>query len=81
MIARRAAAVVARVALVLLAVAEFTTVYEVTVGSLDVVRRSATGNKLTAAQVDHLVLSPPLAVHPRQQTVARGHGGEDLLVL
>lgn len=40
---RRLAAALVAVAVVLLAAAEFTTVYEVTVGSLEVVRRSATG--------------------------------------
>lgn len=42
MIARRAAAALALVAVALLAVAEFTTVFEVTIGSLEVVRRSET---------------------------------------
>ena len=40
--ARGAAAALALVGVVLLAIAEFTTVFEVTVGSLEVVRRSAT---------------------------------------
>lgn len=43
MIARRAAAALAAVGVVLLTIADFTTVFEVTVGSLEVVRRSATG--------------------------------------
>lgn len=42
MIARRAAAALALVAVALLTIAEFTTVLEVTVGSLEVVRRSTT---------------------------------------
>ena len=42
MIARRVAAGLALVAVALLVIAEFTTVFEVTVGSLEVVRRSAT---------------------------------------
>jgi hypothetical protein len=42
-IARRVAAGLASVAVALLVIAEFTTVFEVTVGSLDVVRRSVTG--------------------------------------
>lgn len=41
--ARRVGAGLATVAVALLAIAEFTTVFEVTVGSLDVVTRSATG--------------------------------------
>ena len=41
--ARRLAAALALAAVVLLAVAEFQTVFEVTVGSLEVVKRSATG--------------------------------------
>jgi hypothetical protein len=41
--ARRAAAVLAIVAAALLVAAEFTTVFEVTVGTLEVVKRSATG--------------------------------------
>lgn len=45
MSARRAAAGLALVAVVALAIAEFTTVFEVTVGSLEVVRRSATGGE------------------------------------
>lgn len=45
MIARRAAAALALGGMVLLAIAEFTTVLEVTVGSLEVVRRSATGGE------------------------------------
>ena len=40
---RRLAAALALVAVVLLVVAEFTTVFEVTIGSLQIVRRSATG--------------------------------------
>lgn len=40
---RRVAAVLAAVAVALLVAAEFTTVFEVTVGSLEVVQRSATG--------------------------------------
>lgn len=43
MILRRAAAGLASVAVALLVTAEFTTVFQVTVGSLEVVRRSATG--------------------------------------
>ena len=42
---RRAAAGLALVAVVLLVVAEFTTVFEVTVGSLEVVKRSATAGE------------------------------------
>lgn len=42
MTVRRAAAVLALAAVALLAIAEFTTVFEVTVGSLEVVRRSET---------------------------------------
>jgi hypothetical protein len=42
-IAQRAGAGLALVAAALLVVAEFTTVFEVTVGSLEVVRRSSTG--------------------------------------
>jgi hypothetical protein len=42
-IAKRVAAGLALVAVVLLVVAEFTTLFEVTVGSLEVVRRSSTG--------------------------------------
>jgi hypothetical protein len=42
-IVRRVAAALAGVAVALLVIAEFTTVYEVTVGSLDVVKRSVTG--------------------------------------
>jgi hypothetical protein len=42
-IARRVAAGLASVAVALLVLAEFTTVFEVTVGSLDVVTRSVTG--------------------------------------
>jgi len=42
-IVRRVAAGLASVAVALLVIAEFTTVFEVTVGSLDVVRRSVTG--------------------------------------
>lgn len=45
MIARRAAALLALAGVVALAAAEFTTVYEVTVGSLEVVKRSATGGE------------------------------------
>ena len=45
MIARRAGAALACVAVALLVAAEFTTVFEVTVGSLEVVRRSATGGE------------------------------------
>ena len=43
MTARHAAAALALVAVVLLAIGEFTTVLEVTVGSLEVVKRSVTG--------------------------------------
>ena len=43
MIAQRVAAGLALVAVVLLVVAEFSTLFEVTVGSLEVVRRSSTG--------------------------------------
>jgi hypothetical protein len=43
--ARRLAAVLALVAVVLLVVAELTTVFEVTVGSLEVVKRSSTGGE------------------------------------
>jgi hypothetical protein len=42
-IVRHLAAGLAAAAVALLAIAEFTTVFEVTVGSLDVVKRSATG--------------------------------------
>jgi hypothetical protein len=42
-ILRRVAAALAAVAVALLVAAEFTTVYEVTVGSLEVVKRAATG--------------------------------------
>lgn len=45
MTARRAGTVVASVGVLLLVVAEFTTVYEVTVGSLEVVTRSRTGGE------------------------------------
>lgn len=45
MIGRRAGAALAAVAVALLVVAEFTTVFEVTVGSLEVVKRSATGGE------------------------------------
>ena len=45
MIARRAAALLALAGVVALVAAEFTTVYEVTVGSLEVVKRSATGGE------------------------------------
>ncbi len=45
MIARWAAAGLVLVAVVLLVVAEFTTVFEVTVGSLEVVRRRTTGGE------------------------------------
>ena len=45
MIARRAGAAVAGVAVVLLVAAELTTVYEVTVGGLEVVKRSETGGE------------------------------------
>lgn len=45
MIARRLAAGLALAAVVLLTIAEFTTVFEVTVGSLEVVKRSATGGE------------------------------------
>ncbi|HVF76684.1 MAG TPA: hypothetical protein VNA28_00180 [Solirubrobacteraceae bacterium] len=45
MIARRGAAALALVAVTLLATAEFTTVFEVTVGSLEIVRRSATAGE------------------------------------
>jgi hypothetical protein len=44
-IARRVAAGLACIAIVLLAVAEFTTLFEVTVGSLEVVKRSSTGGE------------------------------------
>ncbi|MCA1657548.1 MAG: hypothetical protein LC713_07575, partial [Actinobacteria bacterium] len=43
--ARRAAAALALVAVALLAIAEFTTVVKVTVGSLEVVKRSTTGGE------------------------------------
>ena len=43
MIERPAAAALALVAVTLLTIAEFTTIFEVTVGSLEIVRRSATG--------------------------------------
>ena len=43
--ARRLAAVLALVAVVLLVIAELTTVFEVTVGSLEVVKRSSTGGE------------------------------------
>lgn len=45
MTARRWAAALALVAVVLLVVAEFSTVFEVTVGSLGVVKRSSTGGE------------------------------------
>lgn len=45
MIARRAAALLALAGVALLVAAEFTTVFEVTVGSLEVVTRSATGGE------------------------------------
>lgn len=45
MTASRAAAGLALVAVALLAIAEFTTVFEVTVGSLEVVKRSATAGE------------------------------------
>jgi hypothetical protein len=44
-IARRAAAALALLAVVLLVLAEVTTVFEVTVGSLNVVKRGATGGE------------------------------------
>jgi hypothetical protein len=44
-IARRVAAGLALVAVALLVIAEFTTVFEVTVGSLEVVKRSATAGE------------------------------------
>jgi len=43
--ARRAAAALALVGVVVLVIAEFTTVFEVTVGSLEVVKRRATGGE------------------------------------
>ena len=45
MIARRAAAALSITGVALLVIAEFTTVLEVTVGSLEVVRRSVTGGE------------------------------------
>ena len=45
MTARRLAAALSLVAAALLAVAEFSTVFEVTVGSLEVVKRSSTGGE------------------------------------
>lgn len=45
MIARRVAAALALAAVVLLVAAEFTTLFEVTVGSLQVVKRSSTGGE------------------------------------
>lgn len=45
MIARRAGAALALGGVVLLAIAEFSTVFEVTVGSLEIVRRSVTGGE------------------------------------
>lgn len=44
-IARRAAAAAALAGVVLLVIAEFTTLFEVTVGSLEVVKRSTTGGE------------------------------------
>ena len=45
MIARRTAAALATVAVALLVAAEFSTVFEVTVGTLEVVKRDATGGE------------------------------------
>lgn len=62
--ARRAAAGLALVAVVALVVAEFTTVFEVTVGSLEVVKRSASagenhGYALLVVAIAAAAMTPP----------------------
>ena len=60
--ARRLAAALALAGVVLLAVAEFTTVFEVTVGSLGVVKRSATGGEHHGYALLVIAVSRPLVM-------------------
>lgn len=75
MTVRHAAAALALVAVALLVIAEFTTVFEVTVGSLEVVQRGATGGEnhgyaLLIVAVAAAIMTPPALRGARPAAIA-----------